>query len=174
MKNITETKITSTTRNYSSGNRLRNCNGNKCVIFVNSTLSDIIDDWFNTNQIYNMDVKSKAWDSLRRACVRIEAEIIREYFKMSTGDLAITWSSKAGCSCPCSPGLVVTINNNHGSFPYINHWIWMDIAGTSEYLARIHAAIAKANKILNGEKIVETSCTTPVVNTPEVILDFTI
>ena len=81
----------------------------KTRAYGNSQLMDVINDWFNENELYAIRFKSKTWSRLFKQISKIEGVAIAKSLTELThcNVLGINFSRKAGCSCGCSPGYLV-------------------------------------------------------------------
>lgn len=103
-------------------------------VFVKSNVTDIVDDWFHENNVWDLDFKCKAWNKLKNAANKLNIAAIRSVVGFNCD---ITFSTYAGCStCPCSPGFRVRkcVGGNHR----VNCDVWMDIeVDASELVAML-------------------------------------
>lgn len=77
-------------------------------VYVSSNLDELVDGWFTENRIFELQFKCKTWDSIvRRANRIINAAVIANIEEADS----CSYSRKAGCSCGCSPGYIITGNN---------------------------------------------------------------
>ena len=56
--------------------------------------------------------------------------VLEALASLGVTDVRLNWSQRAGCSCPCSPGFIVT--GKDGSYPLKGQTVWVTIA-SSEY-----------------------------------------
>ncbi len=94
-------------------------------VFVTSNATQFVDDWFEKNKLWELDIKSKAWMKMSRACSKLNIVAMRSVFG---DDNNIVFSHYTGCSsCPCSPGYRVRKCVSDVNRDYFNHDVWMDI-----------------------------------------------
>lgn len=148
MKNITETKVRSTS---SRARRERNCNWHKGVLFVDDIGSDMLDTWFSENGIRNLDYKCATWNWLVKEHSKIIRRVVRAFFGCGE-EFKLSWNAHAGCSCPCSPGYIVSSDAIDCKYPHFNHWCWMDVKLEESDLAEIKQLITVASYRLRKEK----------------------
>ena len=100
----------------------------KCVVYVDDGLSSLIDrEYFSKHGVYQASFKSKAWTKVKNAVSKLIAESLRQVF---VDDYKISFSSKAGCKCGCSPGYVV---KRHGTYEqrsleYKDVWVNVEVS----------------------------------------------
>lgn len=104
-----ETKITSIShlRVQRPGSSL------KAKVFVqDSKASDLADEFFNDKKIHSLHFKCKAWAKVKNFATKIEGQEIRRAlreFAPSAKIKSVSFSEKAGCSCGCSPGFNIVL-----------------------------------------------------------------
>jgi len=86
----------------------------RAYIYANNT-SDIL-------QLFSERYKSPS----RKTTNAIKKSIINQInvntsLTLSESDISLKWSQYAGCSCPCSPGYIVTFQNQSVPFEYKYH-----------------------------------------------------
>lgn len=152
-KTITETKVTQEKLLIGCKDRSRNARHNKSVVFVTSEGSNLLDEWFLKNEINFLDYKCKTWDWLCKKLNKIIFAEILKYFKLTEDDVSGYFSAYAGCTCPCSKGFVITINNfeqrNFRNFTYY----WMDIFLDNNAINQLKHFIAEATHRFELEKL---------------------
>lgn len=92
----------------------------RSVVYISSPLDKVADDFASKHGIYNLQFKCKTWNKVCREVTKRTAETLKELFVEAT---AITFSSKAGCSCGCSPGYII----KHESPYKAGDDVWVDI-----------------------------------------------
>lgn len=88
-------------------------------VYVSSEITDVVDNFFFENEICSLKFKCRTWNALKKKATGMNIEALKTIF----GEKAsIKYSSKAGCSCGCSPGYVVK-----GDIPrqYYNSDVWV-------------------------------------------------
>jgi len=81
----------------------RRYNNHDLHVYVNDTpLHKIADAWFDDNDIWNLKVKSKAWNMITRSLNKTVGMKLANHFKVPVENCV--WSRTTGCSCGCSPG----------------------------------------------------------------------
>lgn len=97
---------------------------NGCMkLFVdNNAISKICDDWFEANNIRDMQVKSSAWDFICKTAFGMIEQKIAKHF--SIDPKFVRYSRKCGCSCGCSPGYNVRLPAGHDQ---ANHNAWANV-----------------------------------------------
>lgn len=149
MKNITETKITSTRVDHS----LRNTKWDRSVVFIESNIAELLDQWFRDNDIGSLDFKCKTWNWLIKASTEALTEAVFAALSVEKPlppGTKISYSAYAGCTCPCSKGYIVNFNGN--SHPQSGKWLWMDVCANNVAVDRIKIACARATIKLQMEK----------------------
>ena len=115
-------------------------------VYIESNITKFIDDWFRVNEVYNLEFKSKAWQKLKTAAIKIEIKAMREIFG---NDCNISYSVNTGCSmCPCSPGFRVRKCVGFHNRDYMNHDVWLEIEGD---ITPLRALLPKVNQMLKEE-----------------------
>lgn len=78
------------------------------VAYLESNLSEHLDnDLFDVLRIRSLNFKCKAWSKAVSASSKIQAKNIKELLQLPEAT-KVVYSSKAGCSCGCSPGYVIS------------------------------------------------------------------
>ena len=77
-------------------------NRNLHVYIDDTKLHKIADKWFNDNELYSLQVKSKAWNKIVRYLNSVLEPKIAKHFGVAPAECK--YSRKVGCSCGCSPG----------------------------------------------------------------------
>lgn len=108
-------------------NETRSKNPLRCKVFVNPTKAyeNAIDDFY-LQQVRSLKFKSKAWAWLIRQRTKLVADaLVRDVFG-NDGVAKIQFSSKAGCSCGCSPGFIVDLTERAPQM-FRQSNVWADI-----------------------------------------------
>lgn len=72
-------------------------------VYVNDTaLHKVADHWFSRNNLYQMNIKSKAWNKIVRHLNTIIESKLAQHYKIPKEH--VKYSRTCGCSCGCSPG----------------------------------------------------------------------
>jgi hypothetical protein len=76
------------------------------VVYIDDTeLHKIADAWFNRNNLYQLNVKSKAWNTIIKYLNSVLEPRIAQHFKVPKA--SCKYKRTAGCRCGCSPGFIV-------------------------------------------------------------------
>ena len=122
-------------------------------LFVeNHAGSDLVDEFFNRNNIVSLKFKSKTWSKLKSMCDREVYKAIRNYF--NEPKLKVSFSDYVGCSmCPCSPGYRIRgVRSFSKETPFDGMWntnVWATVHDLD--LSKIKAALPKFQKMLEEE-----------------------
>ena len=120
-------------------------------VFVKSNVTDIVDDWFHENKVWDLDFKCKTWNKLKNAANKLNIAAIRTVVGFNCD---ITFSTYAGCSmCPCSPGFRV---RNYTGDHRTNCDVWMSVeVDASEIVAMLpkYTEMLKKEIELNSELV---------------------
>lgn len=148
MKNITETKVTHIVTRSGTDQDLRNISGGRTVFFINSNAENLIDEWFEVNDIGSLAYKCRSWDWLTDQCTREIASVIRQHFTLSDR-VNIAWSAYAGCTCRCSKGYIMEYAEG---FEHSRKHLHMDVLLDEAAINRLKYCIVQATKKLLIEK----------------------
>jgi hypothetical protein len=130
------------TRKISSDQRRKQ---GRSLVYIESPFDKIADEFASQYGIFCLQFKCKAWSQVCRMATKNAVQALKEIFPNA---LEIKFSSKAGCSCGCSPGYVVKENtNDYGK----NHWV--TIEATDEEIASFKETIYNSKIVskLNAE-----------------------
>lgn len=89
------------------------------VIYVKSPLDDVAHEFAMLTGVYGLQFKSKTWSKLSRIISKLTAPALAAVVEQVE---SIKFSSRAGCSCGCSPGYVV--KHAGGVIP---QEVWVDL-----------------------------------------------
>lgn len=117
----------------SQDRRGRAKHGTRSVVYVNTELNNIVDEFAEKHGIFRLQFKSKTWGKLTRMVNRAVVEELRRVFKDTTSKFH--FSARAGCACGCSPGYIMT----HEVAPQANHWV--DVEFTRERIQAFRTAV---------------------------------
>ncbi len=146
---------TITSTHYSSKDR-------RVYIGINTTTIDkLMEKWYDDNEIYSLQFKSRAWSKITRFRNKVLIKLIRDTLQPILGlddTYRIVFSIYAGCTrCPCSPGFLLKRNTRYRSniSDVVIHGttcnnIWMDI-DTSSYDEQMEQIIQQANNLHKTE-----------------------
>ena len=134
--------MTITSKNVRSYSERRIINGFN--IFVKSNATDLVDAWFNKNEIWALKFKCKTWNKLKAMATKLNIAAMRAFFKNESCE--ISFSHYAGCSmCPCSPGYKVRKASAPVFSEYENKSVWADI---NVDVSSIEAILSKMDSLL--------------------------
>jgi len=88
----------------------------KSIIYVESPLYKVTEDFADKHGIFNLNFKSKVWGRVCRAASKANIVSLLQLFPNAT---SIKFSAKAGCKCGCSPGYIMMHDNTWGK----NYWV---------------------------------------------------
>jgi len=97
----------------------------RSVVYVNSVLNVIANDFAVKNGIYISLFKSKTWLKVCRLVNKMHVASLREIFPDAG---SITFSHTAGCQCGCSPGYVIKEERPN----CFGRYFWVDIEVSAE------------------------------------------
>lgn len=107
------------TQTRSISNPARNKSG-RSIVYVESPLNDVADQFASEHGIYGLPFKCKTWS---KVCRQVNKAHVVELKKLFPEALEIRFSAKAGCSCGCSPGFIMKhIPNQVGR----NFWVTLE------------------------------------------------
>jgi hypothetical protein len=93
-------------------------------LFVNNNvLTERADQYFNENNIRDLEVKSSAWTLVTKTMFGLIEQKIAKHFGIDPK--MVKFSRKCGCRCGCSPGYNVRLPAGH---PQANHNAWADVS----------------------------------------------
>lgn len=121
-------------------------NRNHTTVFIDSSdvqIMNIMQEFYMEHELHSMRVRSKAWNSIVRNGTKIIREKLAQLLEVSPHD--IYYSSKAGCSCGCSPGYIV---KNTYSMPIQRQKIWVKISDGITL-----QEVEKFKQFINSDKI---------------------
>ena len=90
----------------------------RSVIYIESPLNDIADEFATKHGVFGLSFKSKTWSKVCRATNKRHVEVLRKVFPDA---INIQFSNTAGCACGCSPGFIMT----HAPALKSNYWVGM-------------------------------------------------
>ncbi len=126
-------------------NESRSKSALRCKVFVNPTKAyenAIVD--FYLQQVRSLKFKSKAWAWLTRQRTKLVADaLVRDVFG-NDGVANIRFSSKAGCSCGCSPVFIIDLTERAPQM-FRQSNVWADIeVNNPELNGKVLVNLAKA------------------------------
>lgn len=135
--------ITQTRKPHRSDRR----SAGRSIIYVESPLDNVADRWFEGNKIRELSFKCKTWSKVSRMTTKPTAVALKELFPEA---LSITFSSKAGCKCGCSPGYIM----KHPANQYGNNF-WVKVEASDSEIETFAKSI-NTNQIIKAlEKEIE-------------------
>ena len=118
-------------------------------VYINTNKVDnLVDDWYQRNELYRATFKSKAWSIITRARNRVIVKAIKEQIPLCDS-ANVRFNHKCGCSCGCSPGFDVRDSNLEEE--HCNKY-WLVPEVSTDDIKVIESAIAKANPLFKEEK----------------------
>jgi len=120
----------------------------RSIVYVNSPLDKVAEDFGNQYGVWQLPFKSRTWSSINNEVSKITAEVLKELF---AGAASIKFSQKAGCSCGCSPGYIVKYNTFREG---LNHWV--NIEASEDELKELRASLFSLRRISNLRKETES------------------
>ena len=120
------------TQTRSISNPSRNKSG-RSIVYVESPLNKVADDFASKHGIFGLRFKCKTWD---KVCRQVNKTHVVELKKLFPEALSIKFSSTAGCRCGCSPGFIMKHEPNQ-----VGKNFWVDLEASEAELALFKASI---------------------------------
>jgi hypothetical protein len=117
----------------------------RSLIYVESPLDKVANEFALTHGVYNLSFKCKTWS---KVCRQVTKTHIVELKKMFPEALDIKFSAKAGCSCGCSPGYVMKHEPNQRGK---NFWVNIEASEMEINLVRTSINCARLRYELKEE-----------------------
>jgi hypothetical protein len=116
----------------------------RSIVYVQSPLDKIADDFAIEYGVFRLPFKSRTWSSICNEISKITALALKDLF---AGSISIKFSYKAGCRCGCSPGYIVKYDSSRDG---LNHWVDVDLS--SEEMKQFRAQVFSLTRISNLRK----------------------
>jgi hypothetical protein len=118
---------------------------NRSVVYVESALDEVANQWFGKHKIRSLDFRCKTWE---KACKVVNKQHIKALKELFPEADSIRFSRTAGCNCGCSPGFIMKYTGN-----VANKSFWVDMNTDETTKSLVEAAINKLDQALETEKL---------------------
>lgn len=104
-------------------------------------------EFYNPQEIYTLKFKSKAWSSAARAA----NSLINKALKNKFPGYKSHFDYRAGCSCGCSSGYILTKIDDRADDSLKSSDIWVNVEADDQELKDLRSKIEKLEPILEDE-----------------------
>lgn len=105
----------------------------RSVVYIESPLDTLADKFATEHGVYGLPYKCDTWRKLCREVTKQTVSTLKELFVEA---LSIKFSSKAGCTCGCSPGYIV----KHGAGQRGND-VWVNLEASDDEISAFSSLI---------------------------------